>query len=845
MNEGKPLTIEQANSALTQTAVDVKSLSGITDPFERAQKAVEIGLHRRELQGTLLEAQLVKGRESSARTTQEMLPPKENVQRALNLFLQDPQVDMEVIQAQLGKMGNGKPYLPQNAYFALKGAVGTMAYRIREKQNPTPQELETWGEIERVTGKTGTRFPNQEIQQRLSAWFKGRGEVPKGTKDEVSKLEDAPVIRFDKDQSRVFAGLLLAKDNTEIISNGETVTRFSLPPEIKELCKQLIMVDTGYKNIEELRASLDANRKIVISELRKILEGGRLDEIDSQDSSVAQIMTWLYVDQISSFPGDFFQFLEEETQLDKKYDWTRTNVLDSRRIWVLPPTNGKTTTPESQPIAGMSTLSLEEVITHPLFTDPAYQSPPKPVEKGEKPELTIDYKWVKYHPLMKQHMEGVPARTRELEQAFLDDEGSARILEAVRNFDSRDHAQVREFTQTLAGVVFEQLAYEHIRREHAPDGLIVLSPLEVSKLFIAMNPGRQNFDSNFGMTLGIEVPTPDGLILKVEESTIDVINVLEYKLWQSTIPNIESFKRQLISFSPDLLGATFENANKTNVSVVSKALQEQKPEIPAKRINLKRGYDISYFLHGNSEVDLRDYGLVVDYIPIHSVDLNNFLRILTKVIKTGEPTEELITHSLEELAIEEDQASKAPAQQDQSELPEPASAPAAQVENAISSGVGEDVAETQTDEQDQDEELASFTASAFAQDLPNTHQEKGQSMPKSQLERKDPKIAENLRDITAEAMSAVRIDGSPLSGIKGSMYDFLKDCIDRRLIKPERRDGDKVFITRTEYTLAKYLRSVLRNQALTGKLLGDLEGMIKTEVEKQEMEKAAQGQPVK
>lgn len=458
----------------------------------------------------------------------------------------------------------------------------------------------------------------------------------------------------------------------------------------------------------------------------------------------------------------------------------------------------------------------------PIFRrNPPAQTKAEPDQDQLEAQLaTKDFSWIAENPKMEACLKQMPDDTRELMEAVLSDENSRDIFRAVKEFQPKNDTAVKDFTRHLSGALFEQLAYQHIKKG-LPKGQILLSPSETFTLWRAIYLNRRSMNNGFGLNKGIEgITVPDGAIAIEEEDQLTIASVEEYKFWTQEIPNTNGFENQRQAY--ESLHLDIPKRDEATSLKLGQTLNQVNPKIPAKKIVLGSDYEIQYFLPRFSRTGLEQVG----YVPVDGSNMHRFIEALFEVLKDDKRLEEKVDKALEALSSQSnDLPDSSPAAVEPEVTDAVAEVTEVQPEAALAQPLveGEEVAEESKTEQGATEP----------------------ARPKTQLERRDPKLAENIERVSAEAVDVVRIDGSPMTSIKGAMYEILKECIDKKQINPERRDGDKVYITRLEYALAKYLRTNLRNQALNNKLMADLESLLKEAIAKQEQIKAAQSQNTK
>lgn len=788
------LDTAQINKELATTVVELSALAAIVDPVGRSTKAVEIGRRRKELLGLLGPAAPAPDGVSIAEPTvsgYQLEAPKEAVLDALSIFINNPQVDMAEIIQKLGKMRNNRDYQPQNVYFALKRAVGVIAYRIDSKIN-TPPEKEIYEKIQEFTGEEDFWQADQRMQASIKDWYFATKETTTEQKAEVEEVETFEVTQIEKEKAKILGGMLLTHDGVDITFHGQVLTTFTLPPEIKAICEELSRIPITYRNIEEYRNNLPQLRAAVITEVASIIEGERLAEIDKQkDPRVQRLLTWNYVDAIDELRGKFFQFLKEEPKRPRPIDLGGGVVDPGRRYWELPNGQGS---PPIPPRIWAQAPTLAEVADHPLVISPE-QKVEQPSQ--ELPQVEpIDYTWIKYHPLMVSLLETLPKRTRILLEDFLDYKAAGWILDEIRKFDSKDEAEIKDFSRRLSGSIFEQLSYLHIKKEHVQNDLTVVSPEQVHMLWRAMYPDRAII-RNGPFSIGIDgISYPDGLILRETKNALMMISLLEYKLWTVSIPDPQDFESQLTAFKYQSLSRSFRIPRGADKLMFTRALQEAGLKIPDKPFILTKDYTINYFLPGLSQIEISDPDVTVDYVPISGGNFRSFSKVLTEILGSGRQLEE-------------------------------------KIEDALNKVLAEEVEEEPADQHPRGEPAREDSDTPRVEKITAEPQEKVQKTP---LERRDPGIEENIQKLVKEAFESIPPKGLPIEifRTKGFFRDLNRE-IKNRTIRPESVKGH-VVITRRDFVIVNYLNTVMKNKPLSRNLLGDLEKLIDVKIAQHEAE---------
>ncbi len=222
-----------------------------------------------------------------------------------------------------------------------------------------------------------------------------------------------------------------------------------------------------------------------------------------------------------------------------------------------------------------------------------------------------------------------PIESQPLIKDFLKSDGGQNIIDIIRQ-TPKVNRNLPDFSRAVAGSIFEQLAYIHVKPEYNRGNFILLSPAEVFNLYRQMLPERAVFEG-YGLTLGLVNTTiPDGILIEAIGSLMVIRKLFEYKSWVKKL-GIRQMLQSVELSSVDRLSYHLTGRDRFTYEIrpeIGPILHSIRPDIPADAtLTIDQNLELIYVAPQNSNVQISNIETIK--IPIDSHDLFKLIRNLT------------------------------------------------------------------------------------------------------------------------------------------------------------------------------------------------------------------------
>ncbi len=228
--------------------------------------------------------------------------------------------------------------------------------------------------------------------------------------------------------------------------------------------------------------------------------------------------------------------------------------------------------------------------------------------------------WVLSRPEMSAFLQYASEDTRQLVEKFVRSEYSAGVITAIRDKMPESQSDVKEFMQSLSGVIFEHLGYWYETDKYAlRKDLVVLSPSDVHTLYSSMYRDADTAsDDQHIINQAIRgISYPDGLIIRITDSELSIDAIIDYKMWSRNRADSDKNERQMEKYKYENFVVDFMRSVGSDPLFHSRILSELRSEIPLLPLIVNPDLGIIYGLPKNSEVELPPH-ISKDLIPIDS-----------------------------------------------------------------------------------------------------------------------------------------------------------------------------------------------------------------------------------
>lgn len=275
-----------------------------------------------------------------------------------------------------------------------------------------------------------------------------------------------------------------------------------------------------------------------------------------------------------------------------------------------------------------------------LIWQPSFNFLPLP-EENSFPDIVTN---LQDHSEIKNLLGSLPWGSKNLLKLFLFSASGKQILTRMYEFIHQNPTDEDNFNKSLAGAIFEQLAYQHIRSTHESNKLIVLSPQEVFYLYHNLYPGLPVIDNGgFGLNFGIGlVSFPDGFIIREDGDRWIIDGVIEYKSSKDSRFLNDRFNRQVEAFKFDQLSRDLKIAQTNKESpdrlFLGEIIKKLRPDLTSRPVIINPRLELILGVPENSNLTVPDS--VPETIPFLSQDLSRLITVFKKALlpETSLPT---------------------------------------------------------------------------------------------------------------------------------------------------------------------------------------------------------------
>lgn len=622
-----------------------------------------------------------------------------------------------------------------------------------------------------------------------------------------------------KPEAGRLATRLVGKNGVKVVSNNKDLLTFELNQEEIEICTGLIERAKAY-GLQYKTQGIDTIDQDMLSKVQKIITEGDLDSIS--DTKLRILFKKMLAMQ-SDFQGNFYGFLSQNVRIRTTTD-RQGHMLEREKYWVLP--NGEGNTASLQPNDSKSDVFIEEVADHPLVQLPKHEVPKAKVSaETDQTQKGITAEHLKENAEMADFLERLPKNLAILYNQFLESEYSEGLFEKLKKLLAVNNIDKKTLEARTSSTIFEQLSYLALTQEYSDQpSLILLAPQEVQRLYEKINPDRRNQKEENDLSDGIPgITFPEGILLRATQQEMVIEAIFDFKLWVKNIPNRRTYLSQLNSYRYELFSeGFFRSISVDHAGIIS----ENRPDFPDKPFSINPRYRIVYVFPQNSQVSVEP-GISLKKISVDSRDLNLFTLIFLKIAEQ----EELDKTSAEPISEEDI-------------LPDTKEFNLAE-ESQESPEIGVDSIEKEqihASEEDQIiDNVAEIAGEIELAPVIQEPQKPKEQVQKSALEKRDPEIEDNLKNLVAETLRAMGPKGKTLEAFRNQgIFKALNRAIENQTIHPVTVPNGHKQITRRDLVLVTYLDKIMRNRRFTRNLISDLEKLIDDQITRQEEQQKSQ-----
>lgn len=240
--------------------------------------------------------------------------------------------------------------------------------------------------------------------------------------------------------------------------------------------------------------------------------------------------------------------------------------------------------------------------------------------------LSEKYRYLLSSPQLVEFLKDSPVELTRAVEEFIKSPLGTRVLNQLTMFFSASIQNKEEFSNNLAGIIFEGVAFEYFKLKYQNPGYFVLSPDETFHLYQTIYPTRRIInDYDHNLTFGIAGTTiPDGLVIKEAPRSLFVVAAIDYKSSRRVINQPKTIK-QSANLKPRQLAADL----KTHLNL-GDLIHSTRPDIPSKPLAVDPYSEVIYVIPNNSEFIIPDTRN--EFVPISTIQLWTFINLLKNLV---------------------------------------------------------------------------------------------------------------------------------------------------------------------------------------------------------------------
>lgn len=246
----------------------------------------------------------------------------------------------------------------------------------------------------------------------------------------------------------------------------------------------------------------------------------------------------------------------------------------------------------------------------------------------EEPLQIRDFSSISSLPAINTFLREIPAASRELVEIVLQSREIHKILTVAADFSPDDNYDQQEFSGSLAGVIYEHLAFQYLKLKYEDTAKVLLTPEETFILYRNLY-GERRVVNNYSLNLGISrTAFPDGLIIIEDDEFLRIDAAVEYKSAASDKSLDSRSRQQLSRFKNGQLveDLRIEGLRPIDPLYHGTLIHLLRPSLPAKPLTVNPDSAVILALPENSSINID--GVKIEPVPIHTKNLNTLVDVL-------------------------------------------------------------------------------------------------------------------------------------------------------------------------------------------------------------------------